>query len=75
MKVKILIDEKTAKEACKIANDMGISLSQLIKNYLGQLTKKEQSNNDFNDFLQLSGQGNSQGWKFDREELNEKRSL
>ena len=60
MNITLSIDEETAKEARKIANEMGTSLNQLVKNYLVQLTKKEQSNNDFNDFLQLSGQGNSQ---------------
>ena len=72
MNITLSIDEETAKEARKIANEMGTSLNQLVRNYLELLTKKNQSDGDLNEFLQLSGQGNSQGWKFDREELHER---
>jgi len=68
MKITVSINERTAKAA----NEMGISLSQLVRNYLELLTKKNQSSSDFNDFLQLSGQGNSKGRKFDRDELHER---
>lgn len=72
MNITLSIDEETAKEARKIANDMGTSLNQLVRNYLELLTKKNQSSSDLNEFINLSGQGNSSAWKFDREELHER---
>lgn len=72
MNITLSVDEETAKEARKIANEMGTSLNQLVRNYLELLTKKNQSSSDLNEFIKLSGQGNSNGWKFDREELHER---
>ena len=72
MNITLSIDEKTAKEARKIANEMGTSLNQLVRNYLELLTKKNQSDSDLSEFISLSGQGHSNGWKFDREELHER---
>ena len=72
MNITLSIDEKTAKEARKIANEMGTSLNQLVRNYLELLTKKNQSSSDLSEFISLSGQGHSAGWKFDRDELHER---
>ena len=72
MNITLSIDEKTAKEARKIANEMGTSLNQLVRNYLELLTQKNQSDSDLSEFISLSGQGHSNGWKFDREELHER---
>ena len=72
MNITLSVDEETAKEARKIASEMGTSLNQLVRNYLELLTKKNQSSSDLNEFIKLSGQGNSNGWKFDREELHER---
>ena len=72
MNITLSVYEETAKEARKIANEMGTSLNQLVRNYLELLTKKNQSGSDLSEFIKLSGQGNSQGWKFDRDELHER---
>ena len=40
MNVTPSVDEETAKEARKVANEMGASLNQLVRNYLRLLTKK-----------------------------------
>ena len=72
MNITLSIDEKTAKEARKAATEMGTSLNQLIRNYLETLAKKPQSSSDLEEFIGLSGQGRSMGWKFNREELHER---
>ena len=72
MNITLSIDEKTAKEERKDANEMGTSLNQLVRNYLELLTKKKQSESDLSEFVSLSGQGHSNGWKFDRDELHER---
>ena len=72
MNITLSIDEKVAKEARKVANNMGTSLNQLIRDHLELLTKKNQSNGDLDEFIGLSGQGHSAGWKFNRDELHER---
>ncbi len=72
MNITLSIDEKTAVEARKVANEMGTSLNQLIRDHLELLTKKDQSEGDLEEFVNLSGQGHSAGWKFDRDELHER---
>jgi hypothetical protein len=72
MNITLSIDEKVAKEARKVANNMGTSLNQLIRDHLELLTKKNQSSGDLDEFIALSGQGHSAGWKFNRDELHER---
>ncbi len=72
MNITLSIDEKVAKEARKVANNMGTSLNQLIRDHLELLTKKNQSSGDLDEFIGLSGQGHSAGWKFNRDELHER---
>lgn len=72
MNITLSIDEKIAKEARKVANEMGTSLNQLIRDHLELLTKKNQSDSDLEEFVSLSGKGDSAGWKFDRDELHER---
>ncbi len=72
MNITLSIDEKVAKEARKVANNMGTSLNQLIRDHLELLTKKNQSSGDLDEFIGLSWQGHSAGWKFNRDELHER---
>ncbi len=72
MNITLSINEETAKEARKVANEMGTSLNQLIRDHLELLTKQQQSTGDLEEFIGLSGQGHSAGWKFDRDELHER---
>jgi hypothetical protein len=54
---------------------MGTSVNQLVRQYLEQLVGKSDSNADAAEFERLSAasQGDSGGWKFNREELHERR--
>lgn len=72
MNITLSIDEKTVTEARKIATGMGKSLNQLIREDLQRLTQQQQRSKDLNEFKTISGNGNSQGWKFDRDELHER---
>lgn len=72
MNITLSIDEKTAKEARKVAHEMGTRLNQLIRDYLELLTKQQQSRGDLEAFIGLSGQGRSAGWTFDKDELYER---
>ena len=51
-------------------SEMGTNINQLVRNYLELLVRKNQSKSDLREFINLSGQGHSNGWKFDRDELH-----
>ena len=71
MNITLSVDEKTVVEARKVAASMGKSLNQIIREDLERLTHK-QSRECLNEFKALTGQGNSKGWKFNRDELHER---
>lgn len=72
MNITLAIDDNTVKEAREVAKAMGKSLNQLIREELERLTKKHHLEQTLEELKFLDGQGNSQGWKFNREELHER---
>ncbi len=72
MNITLSVDEKIVVEARRVAASMGKSLNELIREDLERLTRKHRRENDLHEFKNLSGQGNSRGWKFNREELHER---
>lgn len=77
MNVTLSIDEQTIEKARKIAKSMNKSLNQLIREYLEQLTTESDVQKDIDELRKLTaqGQGRSQGWHFDREEIHERTPL
>ena len=74
MKITLSVDEKLAEEARKVAQTMGKSLNQLVRDYLEQLARPEQMAQDLAELrrLSLEGLGDARGWRFNREELHER---
>lgn len=72
MNITLSIDEKVVSEAREIAAQMGKSLNQLIREHLEQMTQHQKAGADFEEFVSLSGQGDRQGWTFDRDDLHER---
>ena len=75
MNVTLSIDDEVIQEARRRAEAMGTSVNQLVREYLEQLVGKTDPNADAAEFERLSRtvQGDSRGWKFNREELHERR--
>lgn len=75
MNVTLSIDDEVIQEARRRAEAMGTSVNQLVRDYLEQLVGKTDPNADAAEFERLShtAQGDSRGWKFNREELHERR--
>jgi hypothetical protein len=73
--VTLAVDERLILEARRRAEAMGTSVNQLVREYLEQLVGKGDANADATEFERLSraAQGHSRGWKFNREELHERR--
>jgi hypothetical protein len=75
MNVTLAIDDQLILEARRRAEAMGTSVNQLVRQYLEQLVGKSDSNANAAEFERFSraAQGDSGGWKFNREELHERR--
>jgi antitoxin component of RelBE/YafQ-DinJ toxin-antitoxin module len=75
MNVTLSIDDEIIQEARRRAEAMGTSVNQLVREYLEQLVGKTDAKTDAAEFERLSraARGNSRGWKFNREELHERR--
>ena len=73
--VTLSIDDEIILEARRRAEAMGTSVNQLVRDYLEQFTGKTDLHPAAAEFEQLSraSRGNSRGWKFNREELHERR--
>lgn len=73
MNVTLSIDEQLVVRARKKAEALGKSLNQLIRDYLQTVAGGEDAERSIEEFRQLSGQGHSQGWRFNRDEIHSRR--
>ena len=72
MNVTLSIDEQTVARARKKAEVLGKSLNQLIRDYLQKLAGGDDPEKSIEEFKRLSGQGDSHGRRFNRDEIHER---
>ena len=74
MNLTLSIDDRLLKEAREVAQAMGKSVNQLVREYLEQLTSRDDAERDIEELRRLSAEsgGRSKGWRFDRDELHER---
>ena len=74
MNVTLSIDEDILNRAQRRAESLGTSVNQLVREYLEVIAGQSNSNDDAEEFERLSlfSKGNSNGWRFNREELHER---
>ncbi len=72
MNLTLSIDEQLVKRARQRADALGKSLNQLIRDYLQKLAGGDDPDQSIREFRQLSGKGDSRGWRFDRNEIHER---
>jgi hypothetical protein len=72
MNLTLSVDEQTVERARKRAEALGKSLNQLIRDYLQKLAGTDDVERWIEEFERLSGGGNSNGWKFNRDEIHER---
>jgi hypothetical protein len=74
MNVTLSVDEEVIREARRHAEALGTSVNQLVREYLERLAGKSDPIANAAEFERLSrlAQGDSGGWKFNREELHER---
>jgi hypothetical protein len=75
MNITLSIEDEVIRKARRRAEAIGTSVNQLVREYLEQLGGKTDPNADAEEFERLSraSHGDSRGWKFNREELHERR--
>ena len=67
-------DDEVFRKARQRAQQLGTSVNQLVREYLEQLGGKPDPIRDAYEFQRLSqlSQGDSRGWKFNREEAHKR---
>ena len=75
MNLTLSVDDDTLQKARQRADAMGKSVNQLVREYLEQLAGKSNREALLQEFRQMSKHptGDSKGWKFNREEIHERR--
>ncbi len=73
MKITLSVDEQIVARAREKARAMGKSLNQEIRDHLQHLSGGDNLERDLEEFERLSGLGDSQGWKFNRDEIHKRR--
>jgi hypothetical protein len=71
--VTLSIDDQLVARARKKAEALGKSLNQLIRDYLQTVAGGDDPERSIEEFKRLSGRGNSRGWRFNRDEIHERR--
>jgi hypothetical protein len=75
MNVTLSVEDEIMNQARRRAEAMGTSVNQLVREFLAQLAGRTDPEADAAEFERMSrsSQGNSRGWKFNRDELHERR--
>ena len=75
MNLTLSVDDAVVESARRHAEALGKSLNQLVREYLERLAGKSDLEAAAAEFREISRnpQGNSRGWKFNREEIHERR--
>lgn len=74
MNITLSVDEQIVKRARKKLEAVGKSVNEEIREHLAYIAKNDEDvERDIEEFVRLSGQGDSKGWKWNREEVYEDR--
>jgi len=74
MNITLSIDKQVAERAREKLRAVGKSLNQEIREHLRHVGGDDEDlERELEEFERLSGLGNSNGWKFNRDEINERR--
>jgi antitoxin component of RelBE/YafQ-DinJ toxin-antitoxin module len=75
MNLTLSIDDEVLQKARRHADAMGKSVNQLVREYLQQLAGNTDREALLQEFREMSKHplGDSKGWKFNRDEIHERR--
>lgn len=74
MNLTLSVDDQIVARARRVAESMGKSVNQLVREYLESLTEAGDAERDIDELRLLSqrGKGRSRGWKFSRDEIHDR---
>ena len=75
MNLTLSVDDEILRQARRRAEALGKSVNQLVREYLDRLAGRSDLQALADEYRELSKhpQGDSKGWKFNREEIHERR--
>lgn len=73
MNITLSVDEHVVEKAREKLRAVGRSLNQEIRDHLQQLAGDHDLDRELEEFRHRAGQGNSGGWKWNRDEMYEER--
>ncbi len=75
MNLTLSVDERIVRKARKAAASTGVSLNEAVRRFLEELAGNDSAGRDVAELEELSVRsgGRSRGWRFDREEIHERR--
>ena len=73
MNVTLSLDDRLIDKARRKAAAAGTSLNQVVREQIRQYVGEDDPASIIEEFLKLGGDGDSQGWRFNREEMHERR--
>ena len=75
MNLTLSVDDDVVQKARRCAKSLGKSVNQLVREYLEHLAGKPDREALVAEFRELSKKplGDSKGWKFNRDEIHERR--
>lgn len=75
--VTLSIDEKVVARARAAARKRGTSLNQMIRDFLEEVTAPSRDHRDVDALERLwkEHEGDSKGWRFNRDEINDRSQL
>jgi len=72
VKIRVKVDDRVLARARARAEAVGKTIEQLISEYIEKLANDDPER-DMEEFRRLSGRGNSRGWRFNRDEIYERK--
>ena len=73
MNLTLSIDDQLLEKARKRTSEMGTTVNQYVRDRLAELAGEEDIESSVARFHELSGKGDSNGWKWNRDEIYEER--
>jgi antitoxin component of RelBE/YafQ-DinJ toxin-antitoxin module len=72
MKLTVEVDDEVVARARRTADALGTTIEELFREYLVRVADADSNAEEFERLSKLSN-GDSRGWKFNREEIHERR--
>ena len=72
MNLTLAVEDRLVEKARRKADATGTSLNQVVRDSIRKYTGEDDPASIIEEFLSLPGNGNSEGWRFDRDEVHER---